>query len=51
MAAAFYYDPSLLLMTMAGGDVEKAARAAGLRVVLEGFASRACNHSPVSRIR
>lgn len=45
VAAVFDYDPSLLLMTMAGGEVEKAARTAGLRVVLEGFADRAYDQS------
>ncbi len=40
-AAVVAYDPTLPLMTMAGGALEQAAQAAGLRVVLEGFADRA----------
>ncbi len=45
VSAVVDYDASLPLMTMAGGEVEKAARAAGLRVVLEGFADRAYDTS------
>lgn len=41
VSAVVAYDPSLPLMTMAGGEAERLARAAGLRVVLEGFADRA----------
>ncbi len=40
-AAVVDYDPTLPLMTMSGGALQVAARAAGLRVVLEGFADRA----------
>lgn len=45
VAAVVDYDASLPLMTMAGGEAEKAARAAGVRVVLEGFADRAYDQS------
>ena len=45
VSAVVDYDASLPLMTMAGGEVEKAARTAGLRVVLEGFADRAYDAS------
>jgi len=41
VAAIIDYDQDLPVMTMAGGEVEKAARTVGLRVVLEGFADRA----------
>lgn len=41
VAAVVDYDRSLPIMTMAGGEVETAARTAGLKVVLEGFADRA----------
>ncbi len=41
VSAVVDYDASLPLVTMAGGEVEKAARTAGLSVVLEGFADRA----------
>lgn len=41
VAAIVDYDPSLPVMSMSGGEVEKAARSAGLRLVLEGFADRA----------
>lgn len=45
VAAVVAYDPSLPLMTMAGGEVEGLAQAAGLRVVREGFADRAYDPS------
>jgi 5-oxoprolinase (ATP-hydrolysing) subunit A len=45
VAAVVDYDASLPLMTMAGGEVEKVALAAGVRVVLEGFADRAYDQS------
>jgi len=45
VAAVVDYDDSLPLMTMAGGELESATRAAGLRVVLEGFANRAYDPS------
>ena len=45
VAAVVDYDPALPLMTMAGGEVETAARVAGLRVILEGFADRAYDES------
>ncbi len=45
VAAIVDYDSSLPLMTMAGGEVADLARAAGLRVVLEGFADRAYEQS------
>jgi len=41
VSAVVAYDPCLPLMTMAGGEAERLARDAGLRVVLEGFADRA----------
>lgn len=44
-AAVADYDKSLPLMTMTGGELERAARQAGLRVVLEGFADRAYDAS------
>ena len=44
-AAVADYDKSLPLMTMSGGELERAAQAAGLRVVLEGFADRAYDTS------
>ena len=45
VSAVLDYDASLPVMTMAGGELEKAARAASLRVVLEGFADRAYDTS------
>lgn len=45
VSAVMDYDPSLPLLTMAGGELEKAARTAGLQVVLEGFADRAYDSS------
>lgn len=45
VAAVVAYDPSLPLLTMAGGEADRLARAAGLRVVLEGFADRAYDPS------
>ncbi len=45
VSAVVAYDPSLPLMTMEGGEVERLAREAGLRVVLEGFADRAYDDS------
>lgn len=45
VAAVVDYDDSLPLMTMAGGELESATRAAGLRAVLEGFADRAYDPS------